>query len=244
VNAAVPAPRLHLPAERMLDRVIAADRVSARQVDALADVLVDFFRHAAPAALSDAEYVARFEREQALNRELLTQARFGLPQAQALLDRMDAALLVHDDELRERVRRGRVLESHGDLRPEQVCLLEPPVLIVRLAVQPREVDPFDELMSLGLECTMLGASWIAPQLVARCAGALGERPPRTLLPLYESYRALWRARLVVGSGLHAQALVKPYLAQAELALDALARMPALNDRPPAPPSRAAPRATP
>jgi aminoglycoside phosphotransferase family enzyme len=226
----------------MLDRVIAADRVSARQVDTLADVLVDFFRRAATAALSEAEYVARFEREQALNRELLTQARFGLPQAQALLDRMDAALRVHDDALRERVRRARVLEGHGDLRPEQVCLVEPPVLIVRLAVEPRAVDPFDELMSLGLECTMLGASWIAPQLVARCAVALGERPPRALLPLYEGWRALRRARLVVASG--AQALAKPYLAQAELALDALARMPALTDRSPAPPSRTTPRAAP
>ena len=38
----------------------------------------------------------------------------------------------------------------------------------------RELDPFDELSFLGLECAMAGDAAIGPQLLARCADALDE----------------------------------------------------------------------
>jgi aminoglycoside phosphotransferase family enzyme len=90
-----------------------------------------------------------------------------------------------------------VLDGHGDLRPEHVCLLAPPVVIdcLEFNAQLRQTDPFDELAYLSLECDLLGAPWIGPRLVSGCAAALGDAPAPALLQLYTAYRALVRARL-------------------------------------------------
>jgi aminoglycoside phosphotransferase family enzyme len=61
----------------------------------------------------------------------------------------------------------------------------------------REVDPFDELCFLGLECAIAGDAAIGPQLVARCADALSDYPPAALLGLHTAHRAMLRARFSV-----------------------------------------------
>ena len=74
---------------------------------------------------------------------------------------------------------GHVVDGHGDLRPEHVCLQQPPVVIDALEFNAalRAVDPFDELAFLVLECEIAGASWIGPRLLASCAAALRSAPP-------------------------------------------------------------------
>ena len=83
---------------------------------------------------------------------------------------------MHEGMLRARVRGRRIVEGHGDLRPEHVCLIEPPVVIdgLEFDLRLREVDPFDELSFLGLECVIAGDAAIGPQLIARCADALDD----------------------------------------------------------------------
>ena len=67
----------------------------------------------------------------------------------------------------------------------------------------REVDPFDELSFLGLECAIAGDAVIGPQLIARCADGLDDPPPAALLQLHTAHRALLRARLSVAHLLEA-----------------------------------------
>jgi aminoglycoside phosphotransferase family enzyme len=110
-----------------------------------------------------------------------------------------------------------------------VCLLQPPVVIDCLEFNAalRQVDPFDELAFLGLECELAGAEWIGPRLIDGCAAALGERPDRSLLALYTAYRALLRARLALAHLLEPQPrtperwqpLARRYMARARVALD-------------------------
>jgi aminoglycoside phosphotransferase family enzyme len=92
-----------------------------------------------------------------------------------------------------------VLDGHGDLRPEHVCLLQPPVVIdcLEFNAAMRQVDPFDEVGYLGLECGMAGAPWIAARLLEGCATALGDRPHPALQQLYIAQRAMLRARLAL-----------------------------------------------
>ncbi|WP_309638904.1 hypothetical protein [Methylibium sp.] len=188
-----------LPAERMLDRVIARGELRQRDIDALFEVLVPFYRHAPRPALGEDEYLQRLRDELAASRKVLASPRFELPQIHGLLDRMDRAMVRHEDLLRARVRGRRIVEGHGDLRPEHVCLIEPPVVIDALEfdVRLREVDPLDELSFLSLECAMAGDAAIGPQLLARCADALDDPPPAALLQLHTAHRALLRARLSV-----------------------------------------------
>ncbi|MGE5115451.1 MAG: hypothetical protein ACM3N6_03050 [Betaproteobacteria bacterium] len=218
-----------LPAARMLDHLLRDGVVEPARIDTLADVLVDFYRRAPRAAVEADELVARLREERRIDREVLTQPAFALAEAPALLQRFDAACSAAAPLLHERVRAGRIVEGHGDLRPEHVCLVEPPVVIDCLEFNAalREVDPFEELAFLGLECALLGAPWVGPRLVARCGQALADRPPAPLLDLYVARRALLRARLAAAHLLEAAPRTperwlpqaRRYLARAQAALD-------------------------
>jgi aminoglycoside phosphotransferase family enzyme len=186
-----------LPAERMLDHLIARHMLNPDDVEALLGVLVPFYRQARRCPIAEDDYVDRLRAEIAVDRDVLTLPRLGLQPVDALLERMERALAVHDGLLRQRVRERRIVEGHGDLRPEHVCLVDPPVVIDALEfdVRLREIDPFDELCFLGLECAMAGDAGIGPLLLARCADALDDHPGAPLLQLYAARRALLRARL-------------------------------------------------
>jgi len=223
-----------LPGARMLDRLIAEDRVEPAEVDALAVVLVAFYRGATKVDPDPAEHLGRFQREQAVSREVLLRPQFQLDGAARALDRLDQALLISRATLHERVARRRIVDGHGDLRPEHVCLLQPPVVIDCLEFNAllRQVDPFDELAFLALECDLAGAAWIGPRLIDACAAALADAPAPALLALYTAYRALLRARLAMAHLLdlrprtpHKWApLAQRYVARALLALDTFDRV--------------------
>ena len=188
-----------LPREQMLDRRLALGRVEPAEVDALVDVLGAFYRDALRIPPDPAAYCARFEREHAVDRELLLRPQFQVPGAAPALDRFERALTQGRGLVQARAGQGRIVDGHGDLRPEHVCLLDPPVVIDCLEFNAalRQVDPFDELAFLALECDMAGAAWIGPRLVAGCAAMLDDAPPVALLHLYTAARALLRARLAI-----------------------------------------------
>lgn len=188
-----------LPDEHMLDQRIRDGRVQPADIDALGAVLGPFYRGAPAVALTPRTHLDRMRHELRIDREVLLQPRFGLDTAAATLDRAQAALAAQAHAIGERVRSGHIVEGHGDLRPEHVCLIVPPVAIdcLEFNAAMRQVDPFDELVFLGLECRMLGAPWIGPHLIERCAGALRGQPPTALLDIYLARRALLRARLAL-----------------------------------------------
>ena len=215
----------------MLDQRIASGDVTPADIDAL---LRRAGRLLWPCAVScrRAEGVLqRLQREQRTNRQVLLDPRWPLPGSAPALDRLDAALREHEPELQSRAAQGRVLDGHGDLRPEHVCLLRPPVVIDCLEFNAalRQVDPFDEIAYLGLECELAGAPWIAAQLFEGCASALDDRPSPALLHLYTAQRALLRARLALAHLLDPSprtpdrwpARARRYIERATTALDAI-----------------------
>lgn len=220
-----------LPEHTMLDVAIARGTVTRSQVARIAERLTQFYRGLAPEHIAPEAYVAQFVREQEENRAVLTDPRFGLPSSrvEAVLARVmrNAPGL-----LEQRAREGRIVEGHGDLRPEHVCLSEPPVIIdcLEFSRALRQVDPFDELAFLSMECERLGAPWIGRQLIRCCAQALDDRPAAPLLAFYTAYRACLRARLALSHLLDSDAshpekwqpLAQAYLAMAEKACASLA----------------------
>ena len=159
--------------------------------------------------------------------------RFALEGAPGVLDRMDQALLHQRAALCRRAADGRIVDGHGDLRPEHVCLLKPPMVIDCLEFNAalRQVDPFDELALLAMECAMAGAAWIGPRQLAGCAQTLADTPPPVVWQVYTAGRALLRARLALAHLLDDRPRTperwapqaRRYLAQAAAALAALAR---------------------
>jgi aminoglycoside phosphotransferase family enzyme len=188
-----------LPQARMLDQVIAVGRASPGEIDTLADVLAAFYRDAVVVDVEPAEYVARFQREQAASREVLLRPQFRIDGAEQALDRLDALLRDRPDALQQRAIERRIVDGHGDLRPEHACLVVPPVVIdcLEFNARLRQVDPLDELAFLALECELAGAPWIGAQVIDRCTAALRDPAPAEVLQVYTAYRALLRSRLAM-----------------------------------------------
>lgn len=187
-----------LPADKMLDKAILSRSVTDQALRSLAILLSDFYRNAEIAAITALDYVAHFAREHAENRKLLI-GEFDLPQQTTNLvcERMELVLNDEPQLLMTRAQNGRIVDGHGDLRPEHVCFTDPPVIIDCLEFNKglRLVDPFDELCFLGMECERLGSPHIGPTLIALCGDLLGDNPSDRLLAFYTTYRACLRARL-------------------------------------------------
>ncbi|WPG40900.1 hypothetical protein [Variovorax sp. EBFNA2] len=188
-----------LPQERMLDELIRRRELRPGDIDALSATLAAFYRGAVRAAVDEGEYVARLRHDIALSARMLERAAFALPHVPEACQATDEALTQYEGLLRARVADGRLVEGHGDLRAEHVCLVEPPAVFDALEFDARlgEVDPFDELCFLGLECDVVGDASIGPRLCTRIATVLGDAPAPALLRLYTAKNALMRARLSV-----------------------------------------------
>jgi uncharacterized protein len=220
-----------LPAPAALQRMIAEGRVALRDIDSLAAVLAEFYRNAPRVKLEPRESLARFQRELVSTREVLLRPQFQLRGAAPVLDRLDASLTAHAALLAQRCTRGTIVDGHGDLRPEHVWLLDPPVVIDCLEFNPilRQVDPFAEIAFLGLECEMAGAPWIGARLFAGVTAALHDHPADALLQLYTAQLALRRARFAMAHLLdpqprtpqHWPPLAQRYIDHADAALNAL-----------------------
>ena len=188
-----------LPADRMVDHLIARGELLPAHVERIAVLLARFFAAAVPSAIDAEAHLDRFAAEMARHRAMLV-ARPELPEAAAVLAEAEQALAASGPALQRRLRQGHVVDGHGDLRPEHVCLLEQPVVIDGLTFNDalRQLDPFEEIAGFALECERLGAPWVGALLAERCRERLDDDPGEALLAFYRANAALLRARLAIG----------------------------------------------
>lgn len=188
-----------LPSECMLDELLRGAGVNDVTISDLARVLADFYKDAErPVLPRDATFL-RFSGEMVDNRAVLTRPplTFDRPRIDEILARVDEALRLSRSRLEERVETGHVVDGHGDLRPEHICLTAPIAIFDCLEFNRdlRLVDPFEEMALLDVECTRLGAPRLGVLLVDQVARLLGETVPRDLVALYTVLLAILRARL-------------------------------------------------
>jgi len=197
-----------LPAERMLDHLIATDAVGEGDLASLTLRLSRFYARQVPLPLSWPVMRDRMHREikaseGALGRypdELDGERVTALTKAQQQFLDQAAALF------QDRLTRGRVLEGHGDLRPEHVCLTEPPAVIdcLEFSRELRTLDSADELAFLAVECEYLDAGGVGDALLRLYRRHSGDAPEPALVAFYKAFRACLRARLAV---LHLQGVM-------------------------------------
>ncbi len=188
-----------LPRDRMLDAALARGDVRDEHVAAVAAVLSAFYGSLVPIGMSLAEYGDRLARDvEACRRELRTPAH-ELPAAlfEGTADELLGFVARESALLAARLQAGRIVEGHGDLRPEHVCLLERPVVIDCLEFNRefRVLDVADELAYLAMECARLGAPSTGEKIFTACCERMGDRVPPALFRFYCGYRALVRAKI-------------------------------------------------
>lgn len=190
-----------LDERNMLDHMIDKRTIAMPQLDRLVVALAQFYRSAKPVFLSPAVHLADWKRSLDYNRRVLLDARLHVPAG--LVRRIDRAqrrfLERHGDLIAARIRRRRVVDGHGDLRPEHIWLGDKVRIIDCLEFNPRfrVVDPFDEIAFLGLECERLGATWVEAYIERRMKRLLRDGPVEELFAFYRCHRATLRARLAV-----------------------------------------------
>lgn len=190
-----------LPANYMLDALIVSGRATKAETEirAVAKYLARFFATASPAPLCGPDYRVRLELGVREDWHTLSAARYGLS-----CDRIEAlalaqlALLERKPLLFDRrVQAGRIIEGHGDLRPEHICVRQDPAIIdcLEFSQDLRVLDPVDELTFLSLECERLGAPQIGEWFLEAYREASRDEFSAELLHFYRVYRALRRAKI-------------------------------------------------
>ncbi len=116
----------------------------------------------------------------------------------ALIDAQLGFIHLHAQRLGTRGR--RLVEAHGDLRPEHVYLgssSQSPAVIDCLEFDAalRRLDPIEEVASLAMECMSQGATALARDLLNAMRVKLKDGASDALMHFYMSQRAATRARL-------------------------------------------------
>jgi aminoglycoside phosphotransferase family enzyme len=185
----------------MLDRMIEDRHLGIAQLDRLVDTLGRFYRSAAPVFLSPAVHLADWMRSLAYNKRVLLDRRFRIPAG--LVQGVDLAqrrfLRQRGWLIAARLRHRRIVDGHGDLRPEHIWLDDKIRIIDCLEFNSRlrVVDPLDEIAFLSLECERLGAPWAGDYLRRRMKHVLRDGPTDRLFTFYYCHRATLRARLSI-----------------------------------------------
>lgn len=188
-----------LPEERFLDAAILSGSVDRARLARVFERLAVFYASQPRPSIQPEERVERFRAQYQEDAVVLLDPLFALDgdRIAALLDRCEDDLSLLADRLSAQCGDGTLVDGHGDLRPEHICLTSPPEIIDRLEFDAalRRVDPFEEAALLGLECARLGAPWIAEACVSSLAARLGRRLEPDLYAFYWRSKALLRARL-------------------------------------------------
>ncbi|HYG88352.1 MAG TPA: hypothetical protein VD978_19085 [Azospirillum sp.] len=190
-----------LPPEDMLDQRIARGNVRDDDIERIAGCLARFYVGTGAAETDPAAYIQRIRRYVVDNLSDLRES--APPELREVAERSCrdqlAALDGRPELFGDRVRAGRIVEGHGDLRPEHVYVAEPPQIIdcLEFRRELRLIDPADELSLLAMECERLGGGAIGNAILNRCAAAMNDAFPDRLVRFHKSFRACLRARMAL-----------------------------------------------
>lgn len=190
-----------LPADSMLDYWIkTGKKFSESKLKPVAELLVRFYISAEPVLLSLEEYQKKLLNALNKYRKELLSTEFKLPEQiiNSIFLRQVAFITKNPTILESRIRDKKIIEAHGDLKPEHICL-SPPAIIDCLEFDRdlRIMDIFDDLAFLSLECDRLGASRMGEYFIDYYIRETNDRPEDGIIGFYKSFKAFTRALLSI-----------------------------------------------
>lgn len=191
-----------LPDHAMLDqRIVNGPPPSDAEIAAVGACLIAFYSSRIPSRDAGRVFHERLGREFATDIAHLREMQewLGPTEVEEVAARVPAWLETARPEIEDRAAAGLVVEGHGDLRAEHVCLERPPVIFDRVEFDHdfRLVDPYAEITALDLDCLRLGAEGIGRALHRQLAAAGLASPSPRLATLYRVLRCLTQARLAI-----------------------------------------------
>lgn len=191
-----------LPDPRMMDRLVARRRVSRRDVARIADRLLPFFGRAERSRTID-----HYGRPAQVAELVLGNLRECRPFLGTLLSEPNRAYLeasyrqylaLHEPMLARRVRQRRIIDGHGDLRCENICLTDPVNVFDCVEFQPafRCGDLVNDFAFLLMDLEFRGREDLARVLVEQYHRRMaGDRSFDQVLSFYKCHRTLVRGKV-------------------------------------------------
>lgn len=188
-----------LPATAMLDRAMIEKTSTPAALTEVGALLARFYerqqRYFYPARSYHSRLVERTAAEGAAL--LAPELKLDAESVNAAVAAVHTSLNALHVELGSRALEGRVVECHGDLRPEHICLA--PVCVIdslEFSRELRVLDPAEELAYLRFECEVAGTPDVAEQIIDAYMQRSCDRFSHRLLDCYQSCRALVRAKIL------------------------------------------------
>lgn len=190
-----------LPRACMLDYAIQHKYFIQADIRRVTHALADFYSQALHVPITTNEYRQRLEQTLLENKKALLRHDYRLLNSKvaSITDRL-LSFLTREKELFDlRVKEKRIVDAHGDLRPEHICLIDPPKFIDCLEFNPsfRMLDPADELAFLSMETEYAGGPLIEKLVFETYRQMVDDMPSHSLVQFYKGMRAQLRARLAI-----------------------------------------------
>ncbi len=152
-----------------------------------------------PSQVSASDYPQRImAHEQANAADLLQGSRDEQPRVLRIHGALMQFLWLCREEFEQRVSDGRIVDGHGDLRPEHVFLESRPQIIdgLEFSRELRQNDVLDELCFFAMECEKIGAYSLADRVLRTYLAVSNDTCQENLTAFYKAYRAVVRAKVM------------------------------------------------
>ncbi len=190
-----------LPESGMLAHALIHGAANSAVMQRVAARIADFHRHLPRLRPDPDAWRASLAAEIYRNESALLAHQPALPsdQVRALCDAQRAILQTQNAWFDARIRDGHIVEGHGDLRAEHVCIAGdiPIIDCLEFSRELRTLDAADEIAFLALDCERLQAPSLANVLLQTYFAQAQDTPPAALVHFYQSLRAGIRARIAI-----------------------------------------------
>lgn len=196
-----------IPEKDMLDYAIVHQKVNQMQLIRAAELLIKYYKKAEPIIVEPEKYRKRLRDDIAAAYLGLSNPLFqlNLPQIKRLADGLFRFLDEQAPRFDQRVNSKKIIEAHGDLKPEHIRLKPRPAIIdcLEFSRELRIQDMAEEISFLGMECEMLGNFDVGNMFFNTYCDLLNDKIPEPLISFFKIKGALRRAFLVAGHLLEA-----------------------------------------
>ena len=190
-----------LPEQRMLDRLVAHRAVRQADMVRLAERLIPFFKQAARSRAINWYGQPAQVRELVLGNLRECQPFVGTLLSEDDRQHFEAAyrqyLALQEPLLARRVREGRIIDGHGDLRCENICMTDPVHVFDCVEFQPafRCGDLVNDLSFLAMDLEFRGRADLSNALIRAYQQGLHDPTMPTMLSFYQCHRSLVRGKV-------------------------------------------------